>query len=34
MTSLPFKKFIEPRVAIFIKPWDDEVFACFLQMLK
>jgi hypothetical protein len=34
ISTTPFEKRKNPTVVIYIKPWDDEVFACFLSMLK
>jgi NAD kinase len=34
ISTTPFEKIKNPKVIIFIKPWDDEVFACFLTLLK
>ena len=33
-STTPFEKIKNPKVVIYIKPWDDEVFASFLTLLK
>jgi len=32
--TTPFEKVPNPYIVIFIKPWDDEVLANFISMLK
>ena len=34
ISTIPFQKSKNPRAVFFIKPWDDDVLASFIEMLK